>query len=139
MAEIGSLRSDRTTIGPFRLMVMKDLPPDVTAEDVLSTWNGGHNARPYCFAAPSGQDWFHTGGDWMLLPADIPKIRRNRSDLLRAAKAALRYLRRPERSQAKGLHRDEVLRRLEEAIKAAEWKRVKRRPKMPPFDENIVI
>ncbi len=78
--------------------------------------------------------------DAMLLPPDIVKTkRRKRNDLLRAAKAALRYLRRPERCEAKGIRFDDVVRRLDVAIKLAHSKSVKRQTKMPPYDENIII
>ena len=75
----------------------------------------------------------------MLLPADIPKIKHRRNDLLRAARLALRYLRWPELCEAKRVRLDEVIRRLGKAIKAADSKRGKRSRKMPPSFEHIII
>jgi hypothetical protein len=72
------------------------------------------------------------------LPDDSIKVKKQRPDLLRAAQEALRYLRTPEACGADGMHRDDVVSRLEAAIKAEESKRTKRQPKVQ-WREHIVL
>jgi hypothetical protein len=72
------------------------------------------------------------------LPDDRINVKKKGRDLLTAAKAARRYLRNPRACEAEGVQLGDVLRELDEAIKVAEAKTVKRQAKIK-WPEHIVF